>query len=58
LQQTPCLYARGVRPGTREISVDGHRIVYVVVPDTGSNVTAGDVTVLRVFGPGQGREGF
>jgi hypothetical protein len=42
-------------PGTRELPVEGHRIVYEVHPDTGNNVTAGDVTVLRVFGPGQSR---
>ena len=55
LRQTPCLHARGERPGTRELSVEGHRIVYAVTPDTGSNTTAGDVAVVRVFGPGQNR---
>lgn len=30
--------------------------MYVVRPDTGRNDTAGDVLVLRVFGPGQSRE--
>jgi hypothetical protein len=28
----------------------------MVEPDTGRSVTAGDVLVLRVFGPGQSRE--
>jgi plasmid stabilization system protein ParE len=55
LRRTPCLHAHGDRPGTRAFSVEGHRIVYAVRPDTGSNTTAGDVTVLLVFGPGQAR---
>ena len=29
--------------------------VYEVIPDTGRDETAGDVRVLRVFGPGQDR---
>ena len=29
--------------------------IYRVDPDSGSNATAGNVTVLRVFGPGQDR---
>jgi hypothetical protein len=55
LQRTPCLYAKSEALGTREVSVEGHRIVYEVNPDTGRNTTAGDVLVLRVFGPGQDR---
>ena len=55
LRRFPCLYARGDRPGTREVSSEGHRIIYAVDPDTGQNADAGDVTVLRVFGPGQSR---
>jgi hypothetical protein len=38
------------------VSTEGYRIVYVVDPDTGGNAEAGDVTVLRVFGPGQLRQ--
>jgi plasmid stabilization system protein ParE len=56
LRHHPCLYARGDQPGTREVSSEGHRIVYVVDPDTGRNANAGDVTVLHVFGPGQSRQ--
>jgi plasmid stabilization system protein ParE len=56
LRHHPCLYARGDQPGTREASSGGHQIVYVVDPDTGRNADAGDVTVLRVFGPGQSRQ--
>jgi plasmid stabilization system protein ParE len=56
LRQHPCLHARGDQPGTREVSSEGHRIIYVVDPDTGRNADAGDVTVLRVFGPGRSRE--
>jgi plasmid stabilization system protein ParE len=55
LRRLPCLYARGDDLGTREASSEGHRIIYVVDPDTGRNADAGDVTVLRVFGPGQSR---
>ena len=35
------------------MSCEGHRVIYRVDPDSGSNATAGDVLVLRVFGPGQ-----
>ncbi len=31
-------------------------MVYRVDPDTGDNETAGDVLILRIFGPGQSRE--
>ncbi len=31
----------------------GHRIFYEVAPDTNDNTTAGDVTILRILGPGQ-----
>jgi hypothetical protein len=34
----------------------GHRVFYKVDPDTGSNKTAGDVLVPRVYGPGQSRD--
>jgi hypothetical protein len=33
--------------------VRGHLVVYRLLPDTGSNQTAGVVEVLRVFGPAQ-----
>jgi plasmid stabilization system protein ParE len=56
LRLHPCLYAHGDQPGTREVSSEGHRIIYIVGPDTGRNADAGDVTVLRVFGPGQLRQ--
>jgi len=56
LKDSPCAWAAGARPGTREFSCVGHRIVYLVRPDTGSNETAGDVFVLRVFGPRQSRD--
>ncbi len=56
LQRTPCLYAKGEQPGTREASIEGHRVIYRVDPDTGHNATAGDVLVLAIFGPGQSRD--
>jgi plasmid stabilization system protein ParE len=40
----------------RIISVEGYRIIYAVtpvIPDTGDNRTAGDMTVLAVLGPGE-----
>ena len=56
LANHPCLFAFGQHPGRREFTSEGYRIVYSVRPDTGLNETAGDVEVLRVFGPGQSRE--
>jgi len=31
-------------------------LIYRVVPDTGDDRTAGNVQVVRVFGPGQSRD--
>lgn len=53
LRRTPCIHPHGARPGTREMVIEDHVVVYELHPDTGSNATAGDVLVLRVFGPGQ-----
>jgi len=40
----------------RELPCEGgYRALYEIIPDTGRNETAGDVRVLRVFGPGQDR---
>jgi plasmid stabilization system protein ParE len=56
LKQYPCRYPAGQYPGVRELPCDGgYRVLYRVVPDTGRDQTAGDVRVLRVFGPGQSR---
>ncbi len=33
----------------------GDRVLYRVTPDTARDETAGDMRVLRVFGPGQSR---
>ncbi len=57
LCDAPCLFAVGQQPGVRELPCEGgYRALYRVVPDTGRNDTAGDVLVLRVFGPGQDRD--
>jgi plasmid stabilization system protein ParE len=56
LQRTPCVYPVGDQPGVREMPCVGHRVVYKVDPDTGSSRTAGDVTVLRVYGAAQARD--
>lgn len=53
LRRHPCRWPSGEHRGTRERHVEGYRIIYEVVPDTGDDATAGDVTVLRVRGPGQ-----
>lgn len=57
LREAPCMYAIGEHPGVRELPCEGgYRVLYEVIPDTGRNDTAGNVVVLRVFGPGQARE--
>ena len=40
-----------------QLGAGGYRAMYEVVPDTGRSATAGDVMVLRVYGPGQSRDG-
>jgi len=43
--------------GVRELPCDGgYRALYRVIPDTGRSGTAGNVLLLRVFGPGQPRD--
>jgi hypothetical protein len=57
LKQRPCRGPVGQYPGVRRLPCDGGcRALYRVVPDTGRDETAGDVRVLRVFGPGQSRD--
>ena len=51
LGEFPLAWPKGEAPGTRERVVAEHIIVFEVDNDIG----AGDVTVLRVFGPGQNR---
>ncbi len=47
----------GLHAGVRELPrKGGYRALCRVRPDTSRNETAGDVLVLRVFGPGQSRE--
>jgi hypothetical protein len=56
LKQSPCLYPVGQYAGVRELPcAGGYRALYEVHPDTGRDETAGDVLVLRVYGPGQDR---
>jgi plasmid stabilization system protein ParE len=52
LAQTPLRWKSGNKPNTRERLVAGHTIVYSVQNDIGDEAQAGDVTVIRVFGPG------
>lgn len=57
LRETPCRYPVGQHTGVRESPCDGgYRVLYQLRPDTDRDETAGDVRVLRVFGPGQSRE--
>lgn len=35
--------------------VQDHVVIYELDPDTGDSMTAGDVYVLRIFGPGRDR---
>ena len=56
LREHPCLWPVGPHAGVRELPCDGgYRALYEVRPDTGRDETAGDVLVLRVYGPGQDR---
>ena len=56
LRDHPCLHPGGQHPGVRALPcAGGFRALYRVIPDTGRDRTAGDVRVLRVFGPGQDR---
>ena len=56
LREHPCRFPIGHHEGVRELPCGGgYRALYEVAPDTGREETAGDVTVLRVFGPGQSR---
>lgn len=54
LADHPCRHPREDR-GRREFTVEEHRVQYRVYRDTGRDETAGDVRVLRIFGPGQHR---
>jgi plasmid stabilization system protein ParE len=59
LKQHPCQWPVGDTQGVRELpAAGGYRVFYKVHPDTGRNADAGDVLVLRVYGPGQDRQGF
>jgi hypothetical protein len=53
LSRHPCHWPEGELAGTRERQVGDYHLTYVVRPDTGSDATAGSVTLLRVFGPWQ-----
>ena len=56
LRDHPCRYPVGQHRGVRELPCSSaYRALYRLHPDTGRDETAGDVRVLRVFGPGQSR---
>jgi|SRR5579883_827136 plasmid stabilization system protein ParE len=56
LRSDPTIWPKGDEPGTRQFVVEKHVVVYSVVPDTNDRHAAGDVYVLRIYGPGQSRE--
>jgi plasmid stabilization system protein ParE len=57
LKHNPCLYPVQQHPGVRELPCQGgYRVFYEFQPDTSRNDTAGDIRILRVFGPGQSRD--
>jgi plasmid stabilization system protein ParE len=57
LRERPCLHPVGRHERVRELPCEGgYRALYEVHADTGHDETAGDVLVLRVFGPGQSRD--
>ncbi len=56
LRTHPCRFPPGMNHGIRErFCPGGYRVFYRVWPDTGQDDTAGDVQVLRIYGPGQDR---
>ncbi|TWB75266.1 ParE-like toxin of type II ParDE toxin-antitoxin system [Nitrospirillum amazonense] len=56
LKTAPCRWPVGDHAGIRERPVEGYLVMYRVEPDTDNNQTAGNVWILRVFGPFQNRE--
>lgn len=52
----PTRYPARDHVGIREWPVEGHRIMYRVVPDDGDEHTGSRIEVVRVFGPGQNRD--
>ncbi|MFL5315636.1 MAG: type II toxin-antitoxin system RelE/ParE family toxin, partial [Microvirga sp.] len=42
LRRSPTRWPVCDHPGLREFSVEGHRVIYAVKPDTGENATTGD----------------
>lgn len=40
-------------PRRYQMVVSEHRVIYRIDPDTGESMTAGDIRVVAVFGPGQ-----
>jgi len=59
LREHPCLYPIAQHLGVRELPCDGgYRALYEVEPDTGISATAGNVVILRIYGPGQDRRSF
>ncbi len=53
LREAPCRWALSEHDGARQRIVEGYKVIYRVQSDTGDNETAGDVLVVRIFGPGQ-----
>jgi len=55
-EATPLSNAIAVRrPGARELTVKGDRVIYQVKSETGRNATRREGEILRGFGPDQNR---
>jgi plasmid stabilization system protein ParE len=55
LSDFPYMGRAGDIEGTRELTCQGHRIIYVVAGGADGSSAAGDIVVLDIFGPGQSR---
>jgi hypothetical protein len=49
LKRHPCLYQPWTEAGLRVMVCDCPKVIYDVSPDTSDNLTAGDVTILRIL---------
>lgn len=57
LVDRPYAWPPGPKPGTRLLISQRHVILYRIAPDTGDTQTAGNVFLVRIFGPGQSDTG-
>ena len=53
----PLINRPGPVPGTRMLICQGHKVIYEIEPGSDGTPEAGDVVVLRIYGPGQSDTG-